>query len=162
MVLTLSQISGKDWSRSDKWDVRFKTGDGPEGYTDWLPATDLTIPIANITSFDFASGHRTLTIPKALDYPDITMTLIDDENRTIKKFLRQWAMETFPNDSGVKYLTDIVKTLEVMPLTLQNEVVEHERYIVFLHGSLASVYSSTDSVMSYPISLKIVGVDIQS
>ena len=160
MVLTLSQISSKEWSRSDKWDVRFKTGDGPEGFTDWLPATDLTVPIGNISSFDFASGHRTLAIPKALDYPDITMTLIDDENRSIKKFLRKWARDTFPNDNGVKYLTDIVKTLEVAPLTLQNEVVEHEKYIVFLNGSMASVYGSTEGTMSYPISLKIVGIDI--
>lgn len=158
MVLKLSQVSNIEWGRSDKWDVRFRTGDGPnQQYTNWLPASDLTAPIMSISSYDWSSGHMSFSIPKAKSVPDMSMTLFDDDQRTIKKFLRSWAEETFSNDRGLKYLSDIIKVIEVKPLTLQNEVVETEYYTVFLSGSLATVYNSTSSGITYPISLKVVG-----
>lgn len=158
MSLTLSQVNAiEDWARTTKWNVRFRTGQGPEGFTDWLPATDLTTPIFNITSYDFSSGHRTFSLPKALDYPDITMTLLDDDKRTIKKFLRNWFETAFPETGGIQYLSEIIKVLEVQPLTAQNEVVETESYIVFPTGSTADSFSSEDGIVAYNINLKVAG-----
>lgn len=158
MSLTLSQVNAiEDWARTNKWNVRFRTGQGPDGFTDWLPATDLTTPVFNISSYDFSSGHRTFSLPKALDYPDISMTLLDDDKRTIKKFLRNWFETAFPETGGIQYLSEIIKVVEVQPLTAQNEVVETESYIVFPTGSTASTFNSDDGIVSYPINLKVAG-----
>lgn len=157
MVLTLNQVNSKEWARSDKWDVRFRTGQGPESYTDWLPATNVRTPIYNISSYDFNSGHRTFGLPKALDYPDISMTLLDDENRTIKKYLREWCEYMFPSSGGIRYLADVARVLEITQLTAQNERVETESYIVFPTGSLASDLSSDPTILSYSVSFKVVG-----
>lgn len=157
MVLTLTQVNSKEWARQDKWDVRFRTGQGPDGFTNWLPATNLTTPVFNISSFDWSSGHRTFSLPKALDYPDISMTLLDDENRSIKKFLREWFEAAFPESGGIQYLSEIVKVLEVTQLNAQNEEVETESYIVFPTGSVASAFSSEAGVMQYPVNFKVVG-----
>jgi hypothetical protein len=157
MVLTLAQVNNFEPGRSDKWDVRFRTGQGPSGYTDWIPATQLTHPIFNISGYDWSSGNRTLSLPKALDYPDMSMTLLDDDKRTIKKFLREWYEKVFPSSGGNAYLSDIVKVIEISPLTAQNEVVETESYIVYPTGSCANSLTSDASNLSYPVNFKIVG-----
>lgn len=156
MVLKLSDLNSKEWARSDKWDVRFRTG-GPEEYTNWLPATDMTLPIFNISTYDWSSGHRSFSVPKALDYPDISMTLIDDDKRSIKKFLKKWVETAFPEDGGIQYLSEMVKVIEVKQLNLQNEVVETESYIVFPTGSTANALNSDSSTSSYAISFKVAG-----
>ena len=161
MVLTLSQLNSKEWARSDKWDVRFRSGQGPNGFgsgtSGWLPATDLSTPVFNISSFDWSSGHRTFAIPKALDYADISMTLLDDEQRNIKKFLKEWCEKAFPETGGIQYLSEVVKVLDVTQLNAQNEAVEMESYIVFPTGSVASVLNSSSSILSYPVSFKVAG-----
>ena len=157
MVLKLSDVNTKDWARQDKWDVRFQTGQGIEGYTNWIPATNVTTPIFNISSYDWSSGHRTFSLPKALDYPDISMTLIDDEQRSVKKFLRNWFETAFPESGGIQYLSEVIKTLEVTQLTAQNEEVETESYIVFPIGSTASSLSSDPGVLSYTVNFKVAG-----
>ena len=159
MVLQLSKINTvQEWARTDKWDVRFRNGDGPTEYTDWLPATNLTTPIFNISSYDWSSGHRTFSLPKALDYPDISMTLLDDDKRTIKKFLRAWFEKAFPDSGGIQYLTEVIKYLDVVPLDVHNNQVEKETYLVYPVGSVASVYSSEPGIMSYPVNFKIAGI----
>lgn len=158
MVLELSKLNTIDeWARSSKWDVRFRTGENPTAYDKWLPAVNVTTPIFNISSYDWSSGHRTFSLPKALDYPDISMTLLDDDKRTIKKFLRTWFEQAFPESGGIQYLSEIVKYLEVVPLDVHNNPVETETYIVFPVGSTASVYSSDDSIMSYSVNFKVAG-----
>lgn len=161
MVLKLSDVNTKEWARSDKWDVRFRTGQNPEGYnsTDggWLPAINVTTPIYNISSYDWSSGHRTFSMPKALDYPDITMTLLDDENRTIKKYLREWFESMFPESGGIQYLSDVVRILDITQLTGQNTAVETESYIVFPVGSAASVLGSESGILSYNVNFKVAG-----
>lgn len=157
MVLKLSDVNTKDWARQDKWDVRFQTGQGIDGYTNWIPATNVTTPIFNISSYDWSSGHRTFSLPKALDYPDISMTLIDDEQRSVKKFLRSWFETAFPESGGIQYLSEVIKTLEVTQLTAQNEEVETESYIVFPVGSTASPLSSDPGVLSYTVNFKVAG-----
>ncbi len=157
MVLTLAQVNNKDFGRSDKWDVRFRTGQGPDGYTDWLPATAVRTPIYNVSSYDFNSGHRSFGLPKALDYPEISMTLLDDEDRTIKKYLRKWVKDIFPESGGVKYLVNAVRVLEITQLTAQNEAVETESYIVFPSGSMSSDLNSEAGILSYSVTFKVVG-----
>ena len=157
MVLKLSDVNTKDWAHQDKWDVRIKTGEGLEGYTNWIPATSVTSPIFNISSFDWSSGHRTFSLPKALDYPNISMTLIDDEDRTVKRFLRTWCETAFPESGGIQYLSEIIKTLEIVQLTEQNIEVEIESYIVFPVGSTASALTSDPGVLSYNVEFKIAG-----
>jgi hypothetical protein len=158
MVLELSKLNTiEEWGRQDKWDVRFRAGQGPEIFTDWLPATNLTKPVYNISSYDWSSGHRTLTIPKAIDYPDISMTLLDDDKRTIRNFLQAWANYMFPASGGIRYLSDIVKILDVSELNVQNEVVSTESYIVFPSGSVASSLTSEAGILNYSVSFKIVG-----
>lgn len=161
MVLKLSDVNTKEWGRQDKWDVRFRTGQGPDGYgggeSGWLPATNVTTPIYNISSYDWSSGHRSFSLPKALDYPDITMTLLDDEDRTIKKYLRDWFETMFPESGGIKYLSDVVRILDVTQLTAQNKEVETESYVVFPVGSVASILSSESGVLSYNVNFKVVG-----
>lgn len=157
MVLKLDTINTKEWGRQDKWDVRFRTGQGPEGYTEWLPATNVSNPLYNISDYGWSSGHRTFSIPKASDYPDISMTLLDDDKRTIKNYLREWFESMFFEDGGVQYLSEVVRVLEITPLNLQNEEVETESYIVFPHGSVASVLSSEPGILSYPVTFKVVG-----
>ena len=157
MVLELSKLNTiAEWSRSDKWDVRFRNENIP-GYSNWIPAINLTTPIFNISSYDWSSGHRTFSLPKALDYPDISMTLLDDDKRSIKKFLRDWYEAAFPENGGIQYLSEIVKYLDVMPLDVHGNEIEKETYIVFPIGSTASVYSSEPGIMSYPVSFKIAG-----
>jgi hypothetical protein len=96
-------------------------------------------------------------LPKALDYPDMSMTLLDDDDRTIKKFLREWYEKVFPSSGGNAYLSDIVKVIEISPLTAQNEVVETESYIVYPTGSCANSLTSDASNLSYSVYFKIVG-----
>lgn len=158
MVLELSKLNTVDeWALATKWDVRFRTGDGPEGYTDWLPAVNLTTPVYNISSYDFSSGHRTFSLPKAMDYPDISMTLIEDDKRTIKKFLKNWFETAFPESGGIQYLSEMVKYLEVIPLNVHNERVEKETYIVFPVGSVATPYTSESGLITYSVNFKIAG-----
>lgn len=158
MVLKLSDLNIIDeWARSDKWNVRFR-GDGPNYFTNWLPATNLSIPVRSISTFDWSSGHRLLSIPKAQDYPDISMTLIDDDTRSVLKFLRGWADLMFNDDGGVKYLNTIVKVLEVESLKVSNEVADKQSYIVFPSGAFAQALTSDSSVMSYSISFKVAGI----
>lgn len=161
MVLTLSQVNSKEWGRQNKWDVRFRTGQNPDGFNSgdspWLPAINVTTPIFNISSFDWSSGHRTFALPKALDYPDISMTLLDDEQRNIKKYLRSWFETAFPENGGIQYLSEIVRVLEVTQLTAQNESVETESYIVFPVGSTACNLTSDDGVLQYSVNFKVAG-----
>ena len=161
MVLRLTDLNAKEWARQAKWEVSFQSGDGPTGFQGqdgpWLPATNLTTPIYNISSYDWSSGHRTFSLPKALDYPDISMTLLDDDDRTIKKFLREWFEVAFPENGGIQYLSEIVKVLNVRELKLDNTVVETESYIVFPVGSTASPFSSDPGIKSYTVNFKIAG-----
>lgn len=161
MVLTLNHVNSKEWARSDKWDVRFRGGQGPTDYTDWLPATQVTTPLFNIQSFEFNSGHRTFSIPKALDYPSVSMTLYDDEDRTIKRYLREWCKQMFPSSGGLKYLTEVVRVLEVTQLNAQNVGIETETFLVYPEGSVASSLSSESGILSYPVSFKVVGYRVR-
>jgi hypothetical protein len=157
--LSLEHLSQKEWARSDKWNVRFSSGKNPKGYTDWLPATDVSLPIRTVSSYEFASGHRTFGIPKSMDYPAISLAMVDDDSRTITKFLEEWYNEMFPENgtTGVTYLTKAVKTLEIETLNLQNEVVTLDKFIVYPEGSLVVSLNSNSGPVAIPLNFRVVG-----
>ena len=155
--VTLEQMNKHEWARSDKWNVRFRSGQGPSEFGNWLPATELTTPLFNIQSFDWSSGHRTLSLPKSIDYPDISMTLLDDDKRSIKKFLQDWFIVAFPEDGGIQYLSEMVKVLQVAALDLQNNPVTKEEYIVYPVGSVNNPFTNDPSIVSYPLTFKVCG-----
>lgn len=163
MTLTLSDLNTvQEWARQNKWNARFRVGEGIEGFgsgaTSWIPATNVTTPIFNISSYDWSSGHHTFALPKAMDYPDISMTLLDDDERHVKKYLRSWFETAFPATGGIQYLSEIVRVLEIEELRIDNTVVETESYIVFPVGSTASPLSSDDGIKSYTVNFKIAGL----
>ena len=158
MVLKLSDLNCiEEWARTDKWNVRFRSG-GPTNFTNWLPATNLNVPIRSISTFDWSSGHRLLSLPKAQDYPDISMTLLDDDSRSILAFLRDWSDQMFDDNGGLKYLTSIVKVLEVEAIQVDNEVADRQGYIVFPSGAFLQGFTSESAPMAYNVSFKVVGL----
>ena len=132
----------------------------PPPFNNFLPAQEVTIPSSSIESFSFSSYNSTFSVPyKELEKPIINITMIDDVDLTLKRYLEEWMSDILPeNGAYVATLETAVKTLFIQRLDNFRDVVEQRAYTVYPVGRVEETLSSEGSLATLSMGFQVVGI----
>ena len=146
------------WGKTHLYSVRL---DGaPSPFNNFLPAREIEIPSSSVQSYTFAVFLSEYSVPhKEEAKPIINITMYDDVDLTLKRFLEEWMEEIFPeNGSYVSTLENSVKTLYVQRLDNQREVVEQRAYTVYPVGRVREDLNSESGANTLQMGFQVVGI----
>lgn len=101
-----------EWGRRYLWAMRFIDVKPPAPFTDYFPASEITVPLAIAQSFDFSAGQTSYAIPKNQTVLDLQVTFFDDANSTMLKFIRDWIELDIFNDG--RFVTCLLDSHQVV------------------------------------------------
>jgi len=163
-IQSITDLSNIEWSKSWLWDIKF--GPGADSilnpapvspFDKWIPAVDYneTRHISNTLVLPFyLSQYKFL---QTRGPTDIQMTLHDDVNGTMYRYLGDWFSYVLDSSDGVCMLNDAYRTLYVNKLNTLKTVIQSQIYYVVPEGSLTETLSSSSDTKSYSLSLAVVG-----
>lgn len=151
-----------EWGKTWLWDIQFGGGAGdntapPSPFDKWFPASDYneTALISNTLVENFyLSQYKFL---QTTSCTDIQMTVHDDVNCTLYKWLSDWYNTAYDSSDGVCMLQDAWRQLNVMKLNAQREPVMLYTYFVIPEGSITELLHSSSDIKTYAISFAVIG-----
>jgi hypothetical protein len=153
-TLTIDQ-GMNDWyplARAYKWDVEF------DGYSSKFPASmasDTWLKIINGTVDYLPGGYA---YPENAYRGDISFTIHEVKNYDVKNYFKDWQSEISDNGYTVALLAEAAKQVILMPLDLDNSIVESITLVVIPEGPGTYEYTSDkNSGLTTSISFKVVG-----
>lgn len=159
----IEQIRSVEWSKSWLWDVKFDNG--PSGFENWFPATDVEINEWTLEPFNFAGGTSTFEIPKTSTLADIKLTFIDDIHLHVEHWLNAWVNDEIFAGGSVQTIKECCRKLHVLKLKNASsklgspDIVEGypKTYLVFPKGAVYYSGKSTSEVHQDTIEFVICG-----
>lgn len=166
-----------EWGKKYLWSVRFFDPAPPVPFDSWFPASDITVPEANLNSFNFDQGQGSFKAPQRTDIKEISLTFYDDSNQTLLTWMKSWiAIDIMNNGKYVSCLKDDhlpeggaspygytrvypVRTMEVTKLDESLEPIKGQTqiYSVYPEGNIEFQGGSASESNIYTINFTVVG-----
>ena len=117
------QIREVDWGANHLWDARF-VGDTvpPSPFDDWFPAVSISINLFTLENYQAQFYLSTYSLPQNSQEFTIDLTYQDDQNRTLKRWMRDWVNKSILSADGQGRLA----TLESSVRLLQTVLMKYE------------------------------------
>lgn len=159
----IEQIRQVEWGKKYLWDVKFDDPlrSLPAPFDEWFPAQDVEDNVANLESYQFEGPISSFKVPRKSSVKDVKLTFIDDAAFTLFTFFEEWVnLVIFNDDLFVSTLSESVKTLQIIKLNAQRQIVSGKTrtLLVYPEGPIIFNGSSTSDPQNYSIPLVIAGV----
>ena len=154
----LDQVRAVNWSKSWLWDLKFIPG--PDGFSDWFPATAVEINEFALDPHNFAGGNSTFEIPKNTTLFDLKITFTDDIYLHVEKWVKSWVNDEIFANGTTQTLREAVKKIIIVKLANEKsdpKPVEEQIFWVFPKGSLYYSGNSEAGIHSNVLDFVIAG-----
>jgi len=160
---TMEQVRSVNWGRTNNWDILLpdapplKTLDGSS--VDLFPATDVEVSGFDVESFTTEMSSITVSVPKSITIPTISVTFNDDEDGTLYDWFEDWANFIYNDGDGVSVLNEegVLKDIFLFRHNTMREIIKTKQFRVYPSGIPAETMSSSASFKSYQISFIVAG-----
>ncbi len=153
---SIDQLRTVEWGRSYLWDIRFP--DAPAPFNNWFPAVDVEENTATLNSQEFNAAWTTFRIPYNTSSFDLRITFMDDVNHTLRLWIEKWINEEIlSGGKGTKPIAEITKPVEITKLSLDKEVIDLKRYLVYPEGGIYFTGNSNADALVYSVTFIIAG-----
>lgn len=161
-MITLSQVRGVEWGRTYLWELKFSSINSPPApFSEWFPAIDVEDDEAVLESFVISDAYMgEIKIPLNTTSKNIKITFIDDVDRTLSKWLKEWINVTILNNNQyVSTVTESVKLVTVSALNTDKTPIEGgtNNYWIYPEDTLMFVGNSSSDLPIYSINFVKVG-----
>lgn len=115
-ALFMESLRNLNWSKDYLWYCELDGVPSPfqRGGVLGLPAVNLGFTYTSAHSFEFSSAMVKMGVPKGdVDYETINMTILDDEQGTIRQFFERWYNQIYNPYTGVLPVTEACKCLTI-------------------------------------------------
>lgn len=115
-ALFMEALRNLNWSRSYLWYVELDSVPNPfhRGGVLGLPCESITYTITDGTSYDWNAGIASLSAPQtAGGVKQMNLTVLDDEQGTLRQFFERWYNEIYNPYNGVLPLTEACKQISI-------------------------------------------------
>jgi hypothetical protein len=164
-----------EWGKKYLWAIRFTDPKPPKPFDTFFPATDVSIPEAQVNSFNFEQGQGSFRVPQRTDVREISLTFYDDSKGTLFNWFKNWiAIDILNDNEFISCIKDShipkrdpyhhgrvypVRTMEIQKLNEGLEPIEGEVkvYTVYPEGTIEYSGSSGSEAHTYTITFTIVG-----
>ena len=113
-ALFMEAMRNLNWSRSYLWYVELDGVPNPfqRGGVLGLPCKDVQLTMNETDQFGWNNGIASFKVPKSANsLATITLTVVDDERGTLRKFYERWFNEVYNPYYGVLPVTEACKQL---------------------------------------------------
>lgn len=152
---TIEQVRGIDWGQSYLWDIKFENAPSP--FSEWFPATDYSLDDnigISLTLSMFLSSYK---IPQGTGCKGIACTVLDDQNRTLYKWLKNWYDDIYDQFSGVLTLQEAVRNISVAQLNKDRSVNSTRNFMVFPDQNIMLAGNSVPDTLQYTLNFAVAG-----
>lgn len=154
-----------DWARSYLWDIKFfnpgPNADGIQPYSlspfdEWFPAVDVEEPFFDIESQTFPFYNRSLVIPKEQGDLKLNITFMDNENRVLSRWFKQW-VEVFIFNKGnyVSTLSECLRKLTIRKLNHERMITEETTYFIYPNQTFGDSLKSDNAISQFTLSFVV-------
>lgn len=155
-----------EWARTYTWNVVFENGSGllygirvPDHFTRWLPATDCELTLAAIDTNDFNGGILSFAIPKSIPAYRLSITLIDDFQLGLTKWMGEWINKIVDMDEGHTLpLKDACCKCTILNFDAEENNVRMSTYHVFPNFELMMSRNSSGDIVSHSAEFVVAGI----
>lgn len=115
-VLFMEALRNLNWSRGYCWYVEMDGVPNPfqRGGVLGLPCTSINFTLAQGNSFGFTAGITQVQVPHNINtIQQIQLTLLDDEQGTIRQFFERWYNQVYNPYYGVLPVTEACKQISI-------------------------------------------------
>jgi hypothetical protein len=115
-VLFMEALRNLNWSRGYCWYVELDGVPNPfqRGGVLGLPCTSVSFTLAQGSSFGFNAGISQLRVPQNIStIQQIQLTVLDDEQGTIRQFFERWYNQVYNPYYGVLPVTEACKQISI-------------------------------------------------
>lgn len=115
-ALFMESLRNLNWSKDYLWYCELDGVPSPfqRGGVLGLPAVSIGFSYTSATSFSFNSSTTKLSVPQGnVDYETINLTVLDDEQGTLRQFFERWYNQVYNPYTGVLPITEACKCLTV-------------------------------------------------
>jgi len=132
-LVNVERLRTVEWSKSWLWSLMFP--EGPEPFTTWFPATEISVNDWSLQTKSIATAFTEFALPLKTSKYSLKVTFIDDIHLSISEWLEHWVNEEILlGGTGVASLVDIVKHVRIAKLDNRKRVVYMNVYEVFPEG----------------------------
>lgn len=174
-VLFLEALRNLNWSRGYNWYVELDGVPNPfqRGGVLGLPVTNVTLTVANGTTYDWDAGLEKLSVPlrKENTY-EIDLTMYDDEQGTIVTFFERWFNMIYNSYNGVLPLNEACKCItitktkstratayrHIQDIKGEASKVPGRSFLVYPYGTLEEAEKIESGPRTYTVRLKVANV----
>lgn len=154
-ILT-STISNVQWDKSNLWDVSFVDEAPKPPFDKWLPVIDIEFAHRGVNNVSV--GSTNLEIPGNIQYPNLNISFVDDENNTFMSWLLKWQRKIASYDGiHVKAYKDICRTIFIKKLDSELKIVNTIYAHVYPTGQINYQGSSDGTASVYSLSFVVMG-----
>lgn len=149
-----------NWGKKHLWDVKFDTAPAP--FNNFFPAFEVDIGEAILDTFSMEFYNRTYEVPMMSGQKELRLSVYDDSNLTLFKWIKNWINIDILNlDKQKPYvsrLETIVKLVHILKLSDNRQnIIETKRLWVYPKMSLNWEGSSEAGPQQYPLQFIIAG-----
>lgn len=159
-----SQLRQVNWATNYMWDIKLED-DGsstelPSYFKDWIPATDINITFFDTKSYSIETPYRSFSIPQGYGGATMTLTIPDDDNRSLFKWFEEKYRQIYSSPAGVLPVQKSLIQFQVVWLNRQKEAVMHRIYKCIPTGRLVFDGDSSSGLSTLKVDLDIVNEQI--
>lgn len=122
-LVSVDRMREYEWSRDWLWAVCFP--EGPKGFDDWFPATDIDEGQAALDTYQIQGGLSTYEVPQGTTALSINLTAVDTIALDLHDWIDEWVNEGILNRSqgycGVTPLAECVKRMSIIRFGLGSQ-----------------------------------------
>ncbi len=148
---TLNKYMNTPWLQGWQWAVEISAS---EAFPDFdLYAKDVSFGAGSVDVDTVQIGSGFISFPTASSAGEITMTVRDDENQTLSKWVDARLAKVKNKDGTINLPVDYIFKITLFTLTESGERVEYKTYQVYptKKGDLTWSRDDVSSVMSFPL-----------
>ena len=155
----LDQIRNINWGKKYLWDIKFPTATPP--FDSWFPASDIDVGEAILDTYSIEYYNRAFEVPMMAGQFELRVTFYDDSKFTLYKWLRNWVNNEIlnfnQNNPWVSRLEESVKSVHLLKLNDQKEIIEPKAYLVYPKLTLSWEGTSVPDAQQYQVPFIIAG-----
>ena len=153
---SLEQMRSVLWAKSYLWDC--KIIGAPPPFDNWFPAQTVNETLFDISDKELTIGTGAFSIPQSYKEREISLTMYDDNNCTLEKFLVEWKNLMFPTRTSVQVISNVTKQLCIAKLNNQRKITNLVTYDVRPSGKFFFQGNTESAARTYTITFKVCSI----